>query len=45
MEYALRDADKPIGVATYRLVSTLPEELEGQLPPPEQIAQILEGVE
>ncbi|MEO0986515.1 MAG: PDDEXK nuclease domain-containing protein [Cyanobacteria bacterium J06639_14] len=45
VEYALRDADKPIGVATYRLVSTLPEELEGQLPPPEQIAQILEGVE
>ncbi|MEP1079374.1 PDDEXK nuclease domain-containing protein [Leptolyngbya sp. PL-A3] len=45
VEYALKDSDKPIGVATYRMVSTLPQELKGQLPAPEQIAQFLENVE
>jgi predicted nuclease of restriction endonuclease-like (RecB) superfamily len=44
VEYALKDADKPIGVATYRIVSTLPQELKDQLPGPEQIAQLLEGL-
>jgi hypothetical protein len=28
-----------------RMVSTLPKELEGELPAPEQIAKLLEGVE
>lgn len=45
VEYALKDSDKPIGVATYRMVSTLPQELKGQLPAPELIAQFLEEVE
>ncbi len=45
VEYALKDADKPIGVATYRVVSTLPKELIGELPNPAEIAKILEGVE
>ncbi|CAN5862146.1 hypothetical protein BH23GEM7_BH23GEM7_20440 [soil metagenome] len=45
VEYALRDASKPIGVATYRLVSELPQELRGQLPAPEQVAKLLEGIE
>ena len=45
VEYALKDSDKPIGVATYRMVSTLPQELKDELPDPEQIAQLLEGVE
>lgn len=45
VEYALNDSDKPIGVATYRIVSTLPQELKGELPAPEQIAQLLEDVE
>jgi len=45
VEYALKDADKPIGVATYRIVSTLPQELKGQLPGPDEIARLLEGVE
>lgn len=45
VEYALKDSDKPIGVATYRLVSTLPQELQGQLPDPEQIARLLEEVD
>jgi hypothetical protein len=44
VEYALRESNKPIGVATYRIVSTLPKELQGQLPEPEQIARLLEGV-
>lgn len=45
VEYALKDADKPIGVATYRIVSTLPQELKGQLPGPDEIARLLGGVE
>lgn len=42
VEYALRDARKPIGVATYRVVKRLPKELRGQLPSPEQITTLLE---
>jgi YhcG PDDEXK nuclease domain len=45
VEYALKDSDKPIGVATYRMVSTLPKELKGQLPAPEQIAKLLETMD
>jgi hypothetical protein len=45
VEYALRDARKPIGVATYRLVKRLPKELQGQLPSPAEIARLLEKVE
>lgn len=44
VEYALRESNKPIGVATYRIVSTIPQELEGQLPAPDQIARLLEGL-
>ena len=39
-----KSKDKTIGVATYRIVSTLPSELQGQLPAPEQIAKLLEDV-
>lgn len=45
VEYALRDASKPIGVATYRIVKRLPRELKGQLPAPDEIAKLLEKVE
>ena len=45
VEYALRESNKPIGVAAYRIVATLPEELKGQLPEPKQIAELLEEVE
>ena len=45
VEYALYDAKKPIGVATYEITKTLPKELAGQLPPPEAIAALLEGIE
>jgi hypothetical protein len=45
VEYALRESNKPIGVASYRVVSRLPAELVGQLPAPEQVAKLMEGVE
>ena len=45
VEYALHDARKPIGVATYEITKTLPQELRGQLPQPEEIAALLEGME
>lgn len=45
VEYALRESNKPIGVASYRMVTELPSDLSGQLPSPEQIAKILEVVE
>lgn len=45
VEYALRESNKPIGIATYQLFSTVPQELKNQLPAPEQVAKLLEGVE
>ena len=36
-EYALRDMNKPIGVSEYRLTKILPDNLEKQLPSPEDI--------
>ena len=45
VEYALYDARKPIGVATYRTVKRLPKELKGMLPAPEEIARLLEATE
>ncbi len=45
VEYALYNASKPIGVATYRIVKRLPKELKGQLPEPEEIAKLLEDGE
>ena len=45
VEYTLHDARKPIGVATYTITRTLPKELKGQLPRPEDIAALLEGIE
>ncbi|MDO4706441.1 MAG: PDDEXK nuclease domain-containing protein [Comamonadaceae bacterium] len=44
VEYALRDARKPIGVATYAITQTLPKELKDQLPSPEVIARLLENL-
>lgn len=42
VEYALRDSNKPIGVASYRMMSKLPKDLQGKLPSPEQIAKLME---
>jgi len=44
VEYALHDARKPIGVATYEITKTLPQNLKDQLPSPEAIARLLEEV-
>ena len=41
-EYALRDSNKPIGVAEYQLVAALPQELQTSLPSIEQIEKELE---
>ena len=41
VEYALRTAARPIGVATYTIVPQLPENLRTELPSPEQIAERL----
>ncbi|KAB2926711.1 MAG: DUF1016 domain-containing protein [Candidatus Contendobacter sp.] len=40
-EYALRDINKPIGVAEYQLISALPAELQTNLPSIEQIEREL----
>ena len=44
VEYALLDARKPIGVATYQITKTLPKNLRDQLPSPEAIARLLESL-
>lgn len=44
VEYTLRESTKPIGVASYKIVSTLPEELRGQLPAPDQVSKLLEDL-
>mgnify|MGYP001309314283 FL=1 len=44
VEYALHDARKPIGVATYEITKTLPKALKGQLPSPKDIAHLLEDL-
>lgn len=42
VEYALKVATKPMGVADYSLSNTLPKPLEGILPSPEEIADRLD---
>ena len=41
VEYALKQTNAPIGVATYQLRSTLPEDMKAMLPEPEEIARRL----
>lgn len=45
VEYALKDANKPINVASYHLVKKLPKDLQNELPSPEQMAKLLENIE
>jgi len=42
-EYALRDSTRPMGVAEYQLIESLPEELQTSLPSIEQIERELGG--
>ncbi len=44
VEYALRTANKPIGVATYKVVRQLPSNLKSELPAPEQMQKLMEGM-
>ena len=41
VEYALKQTDAPIGVATYQLRNTLPEDMKAMLPEPEEIVKRL----
>jgi uncharacterized protein (DUF433 family) len=41
VKYVITESDKGI----YKVVSTLPQELKNQLPEPEQVAKLLEGIE
>ena len=43
VEYALRTAARPLGVATYTVVAQLPEDYRADLPSPEQIAERLKA--
>lgn len=45
VEYALREARKPIGVATYTMVKNLPKELKGQLPTVAQIEKLIDKID
>lgn len=41
VEYALKQTNAPIGVATYQLQNTLPEDMKAMLPDPDEIAKRL----
>lgn len=45
VEYALKNISAPIGVATYQLRNTLPEEMKALLPEPEEIVKRLKILE
>ncbi|HBN07791.1 MAG TPA: DUF1016 domain-containing protein [Cyanobacteria bacterium UBA8530] len=45
VEYALRTAQRPLGVATYSVVPQLPADYQNYLPSPDAIAQLLKGWE
>ena len=45
-EYALRDTAKPMGIAEFRHLELLPEEMKGRLPTIEELeSELGEGVE
>lgn len=44
VEYALKDSNQPIGVATYKLTESLPVEFQDLLPTPSEISQRLENL-
>lgn len=45
VEYTLKQSNTPIGIADYSLSKTLPKELKGLLPSPDQIAKSLLGID
>jgi predicted nuclease of restriction endonuclease-like (RecB) superfamily len=44
VEYALKESKKPIAVAQYKMTTKLPKELKKELPAPEQIQNLIEGI-
>jgi len=44
VEYALKDSNKPINVASYTMVKDLPKELKDQLPTLQQIEKLLDHI-
>lgn len=44
VEYALKESRKPIGVAAYKITTSLPPRLKGELPGAEQIARLIGAV-
>lgn len=42
VEYAIRDYNKPLGVATYRTADEMPESLKRALPPIDELRKQLE---
>ena len=44
VEYALRESNKSIGVAAYKIVTRLPQGLKGQFPTTAQISRLLEEI-
>jgi hypothetical protein len=45
VEYALKQSNVPIGVATYKLSESLPEDMKEMLPEPEEIVRKLKVFE
>lgn len=45
VEYVLSNSDKPIGVATYKIHDSLPEQMKDLLPSPEEIKRRIENLE
>jgi predicted nuclease of restriction endonuclease-like (RecB) superfamily len=41
VEYALKESSKPIGVASYKVVTAVPDELRNDLPDPDRIVALL----
>ncbi len=44
VEYALKESNKPIAVAQYKITTKLPKELKKQLPSPEQIQELVDQI-
>lgn len=44
VEYALKESKKPIAVAQYKMTTKLPKELKKELPAPEQIQKLIDGI-
>ena len=44
VEYSLKETNKPINVAAYKTMTTLPKKFKDELPSPDQIAKLLDYI-